>query len=222
MERIKIDKEEVIERLGIRNDVNNMIYILDATSYFHKYEFFVEKKEDNYTVCSVDENGTRKNSSIFYDNKTDALLASQHEILLFIYDIIIKHERMYLSQRKEKSIDFSAYFLTKKITNLLSLKIKSEKRKKIDQTTLDAMIENHLQWLHSKGEKGERFELKCTDLTGLDLSDADLTEAYIYRCDISKANLRGVSLYRATIEETHKDGSDFSETNIDAFWGDCY
>jgi uncharacterized protein YjbI with pentapeptide repeats len=66
----------------------------------------------------------------------------------------------------------------------------------------------HSLWLAGE-EGGERFSACCTDLTGVDLIDAVLRDAYLRRAYLSGANFRGADLSDANLR-----GADLSGANL--------
>jgi uncharacterized protein YjbI with pentapeptide repeats len=95
-----------------------------------------------------------------------------------------------------------------------------EKRPRpVDVRRLAEILELHKQWLDSDGEAGEQAVLP-----GVQLEDADLTDAKLCRANLNKANLRRAdlllvdlrqaSLLRANLENATMLGAQLAEANL--------
>ena len=71
--------------------------------------------------------------------------------------------------------------------------------KKITQEELDEIIRRHEMWLDSDGEAGEQADLSYTDLSGLNLANANLRGANMESVDLVFASLEGANLLDANL-----------------------
>lgn len=103
----------------------------------------------------------------------------------------------------------------------------------ISKEELNNILEKHKMWLDNK-PGGERADLYKADLSGADLSGADLYKvnlrgANLHRANLSEANLGGANLhesgliranligaklYEADLSEAYLNGADLSEANL--------
>ena len=96
--------------------------------------------------------------------------------------------------------------------------------KKITKKELKTILEQHKLWLNSNEEEGKRADLSGANLSGADLSDADLTCANLYGAnlfgaDLTCANLYGANLYGANLSDanlyrTNLTGADLTGANL--------
>ena len=80
------------------------------------------------------------------------------------------------------------------------------------QEELNKIIANHVKWLNGGG--GERAKLAGADLCGIDLSGANLQNAYLCRADLCGANLSGANLNRTDLTEAVLHMTDLSDANL--------
>lgn len=71
---------------------------------------------------------------------------------------------------------------------------------------LNKILEQHLAWFRSEGNKGTRAYLKGADLNGADLNGADLSDA-----NLSGANLEGVDLRYADLRDANLSGANLKD-----------
>ena len=77
---------------------------------------------------------------------------------------------------------------------------KEEKKlRRLTQKSLDEIIRRHEMWLDSDGEAGEQADLSYTDLSGLNLVNANLRGANMESVDLVFANLKGANLLDANL-----------------------
>jgi hypothetical protein len=77
---------------------------------------------------------------------------------------------------------------------------------KISAEKLQEIIKSHGRWLRNE-EGGERANLSDANLSGADLSDADLSDANLRGADLSDANLRGANLSDANLSDANLSGA---------------
>ena len=70
---------------------------------------------------------------------------------------------------------------------------------RLTQKSLDEIIRRHEMWLDSDGEAGERADLSCTDLSGLNLANANLRSAKLVCARLEGANLADINLKHANL-----------------------
>ena len=96
------------------------------------------------------------------------------------------------------------------------------KRKVITQEELEQFLRKHKLWLENK-EGGERADLSGADLSRADLSRADLSGADLSWADLSRADLSGADLSRADLSGADLSWADLSRANLsgaDLSWAD--
>lgn len=79
----------------------------------------------------------------------------------------------------------------------------------MNQEVLNKIIKNHEEWLRTNGNEGERANLSGADLSGADLRYANLSEADLSGADLSKANLSEADLRYADLS-----GADLNKANL--------
>jgi hypothetical protein len=84
----------------------------------------------------------------------------------------------------------------------------------INKTELQIILEKHREWLHTKGESGERADLSNADLVGYDLSEADLSEANLSGANLNYSKLRNTNLSKADLTRASLNCSDLKEANL--------
>ncbi len=93
---------------------------------------------------------------------------------------------------------------------------------------IQKFLNEHIEWLESKGEKGERanftgFNLYRTALEDADLRGADLSDASLHRVYLNGANLSGAFLWKSNLCGTSFNGADLSEADLSgANLNGCY
>lgn len=80
-------------------------------------------------------------------------------------------------------------------------------------------LEQHRLWVESGGTQGEQGHFAGRDLTGMDLTaanlqGADLAKANLRGADLSMANLRNANLVEADLRETNLLGTEFAGANL--------
>ena len=78
----------------------------------------------------------------------------------------------------------------------------------MDKQELKNILDKHLKWL--RGEYGG----KRADLFRADLSGANLSGANLFRADLFRANLSGADLSRANLSGADLSGADLSRANL--------
>ncbi len=87
-------------------------------------------------------------------------------------------------------------------------------RKKPTKAELQKILEEHGQWVESRGRTGRRADLHGADLHGADLRGADLRAALVHGADFSSANLRGAGVDGANLRSANLQGADLSSANL--------
>jgi hypothetical protein len=95
---------------------------------------------------------------------------------------------------------------------------KQNKMKKISKEELATILENHAKWIRDQ-EGGVRADLSGADLSranlyGADLSGANLSRANLSRADLYGANLSGANLSRANLSRADLSGANLSRANL--------
>ncbi len=75
------------------------------------------------------------------------------------------------------------------------------------ETTLQAQLDDHAEWVRSDGESGAKADLSRLDLRGLDLRHRALRGANLAHCDLRGADLSYADLSGATLEGTDFRGA---------------
>ena len=70
----------------------------------------------------------------------------------------------------------------------------------VSNNELNKILEQHLAWVRSEGNKGARAYLKGAVLKDANLKDANLKDAYLRGADLSDANLSGADLSGADLK----------------------
>lgn len=86
--------------------------------------------------------------------------------------------------------------------------------RKISQEELERVLADHKRWLVSKGETGERANLKVADLRKVDLCNAVLDEADLRGANLYKADLREANLCEALLDEADLREANLREANL--------
>lgn len=84
----------------------------------------------------------------------------------------------------------------------------------ITRSQLDNTLNGHKLWLNTAGNCGFCADLSGADLTGIDLSDANLRGAILTRINLSYANLRGANLIGAGLSFTDLTGADLKGAKL--------
>jgi DNA-binding NarL/FixJ family response regulator len=79
---------------------------------------------------------------------------------------------------------------------------------------LDAILEEHAQWVQSGGTQGKRANLEGEDLSGRTLTEAPLTNASLRRCDLSGSDLSKAELHGADLRHAEIIGCQLVEANL--------
>lgn len=79
----------------------------------------------------------------------------------------------------------------------------------MDKKQLREILEKHNKWLESRGEKGERADLRGADLWG-----ADLRKANLQKSNLQEANLHGANLQEANLQEADLQKADLREADL--------
>ena len=83
----------------------------------------------------------------------------------------------------------------------------------MDKEKLQLQIDKHTKWLNDE-EGGERANLRSADLSGADLSGADLRSANLSGADLSGANLRSADLSGANLSGANLRSADLSGADL--------
>ena len=79
--------------------------------------------------------------------------------------------------------------------------------RKIGGVTLKEILENHLDWVKSRGLEGVRANLSCANLRGADLRYADLRDTDLSGADLNGADLNGADLRDANLSYAYLSGA---------------
>ena len=90
----------------------------------------------------------------------------------------------------------------------------NEALRKISKDELKTIIDRHVLWLDSCGTDGERANLSKTDLSGMDLTGANLKMADLSGSDLSGSDLTGANLKMADLSGSDLTGTNMENTNI--------
>ena len=82
--------------------------------------------------------------------------------------------------------------------------------KPLDQTELDAVLDQHLTWLDSCGTQGQRCDLSGRNLVGLSFRTRSLKDAILRGANLSGADLADVDLVGADMRHAVLHGTDLS------------
>ncbi len=86
----------------------------------------------------------------------------------------------------------------------------------IAEEDLERVLEEHLEWVNSNGQRGKRANLERVNLVGADLHGANLTEANMCQANLSKANLQGAGLSKANLQGAMMGGVNLQKASL---WG---
>lgn len=84
----------------------------------------------------------------------------------------------------------------------------------MDSTTLEKILAKHLEYIKSNGEKGCKANLSDANLSCAFLRGANLNGADLRGADLSDANLSGASLRGANLSGANLRGTDLSDANL--------
>ena len=87
--------------------------------------------------------------------------------------------------------------------------------RKITIEELEMILKNHKLWLDSDGEAGEQADLSYTDLSGLNLANANLRGANMESVDLVFARLEGANLLDANLLGAKLTGADLIGANLE-------
>ena len=90
-----------------------------------------------------------------------------------------------------------------------------KKSRRLTQKSLDEIIRRHEMWLDSDGETGEQADLSYTDLSGLNLANANLRGANMESVDLVFASLEGANLLDANLLGAKLTGADLIGANLE-------
>jgi uncharacterized protein YjbI with pentapeptide repeats len=85
-----------------------------------------------------------------------------------------------------------------------------EPKHTIDPKQLEAAFSAHAEWVQSAGARGEQLFLMDADLSGIDWSGKNLTEAWLAGARLVGAKLCGAVLYGSNLCSAILDGGDLS------------
>lgn len=90
----------------------------------------------------------------------------------------------------------------------------------LSPSELKNLLEQHREWLESRGARGARFDfpradLQALDFTGVNLQGANLNKANFRGAELLLADLRGASLVQADLREANVLGTDFRGANLE-------
>jgi hypothetical protein len=86
--------------------------------------------------------------------------------------------------------------------------------KKITEEELKTILEQHELWLDSNEKEGKCANLSGADLTGANLYLVNLTGADLTSADLTSANLSGANLSYADLTSADLSGADLSDANL--------
>ena len=94
-----------------------------------------------------------------------------------------------------------------------------EELTKMPKEELDKVLENHKLWLNSDGREGEKadlsgYNLTKADLRGTDLRNTDLIETNLEYTNLSEVNLEGADLFGADLREANLEGANLIGANF--------
>ena len=75
-------------------------------------------------------------------------------------------------------------------------------------------IENHMTWLRTGGEEGERASLQGSDLHGAHLGRIDLSNVNLREADLSDADCAGINLQGADLRQANLSHANITEGNL--------
>ena len=93
--------------------------------------------------------------------------------------------------------------------------------KKITQEEFDKILDLHNLWLNTNGKNGKRADLRNYNLTnikfdrGVDLAEAHLQGANLFRANLAEANLTGANLEGANLAEANLTGANLEGANLE-------
>ena len=92
--------------------------------------------------------------------------------------------------------------------------------RRIAESELRWLLEQHREWVETHGAKGQRLEMTRADFAGVDLTGANLQNAILNRANFQGAelllvDLRGASLVQANLQEANLLGADFQGANLE-------
>ncbi len=84
----------------------------------------------------------------------------------------------------------------------------------ISEEDLERVLEEHLEWVNSGGQRGKRANLERVNLVGADLHGVNLAEANLCQANLSKANLQGAGLSKANLQGALMDGVNLQKASL--------
>jgi len=85
---------------------------------------------------------------------------------------------------------------------------------KIKREELHEILEQHRQWLQSRGEKGKQADLKGADLSNSLLYEANLVRANLENCNLKTSSLKWANLEQANLEGAVLEDCELWETKF--------
>lgn len=79
---------------------------------------------------------------------------------------------------------------------------------------LNEIINQHELWIESNGFQGKNIFLIDYNLTGSDLSNRNLKDAYFGNCNLNQANFSNSKLDKAWFENCNLSQADFTGSNM--------
>lgn len=84
----------------------------------------------------------------------------------------------------------------------------------ISEEELEQVLDEHLEWVNSGGQRGKRANLERANLVGADLHGVNLAEANLYQANLSKANLQGAGLSKANLQGAMMGGVNLQKASL--------
>ncbi len=84
----------------------------------------------------------------------------------------------------------------------------------ISEEDLERVLEEHLEWVNSSGQRGKRANLERVNLVGADLHGVNLAEANLCQANLSKANLQGAGLSKANLQGAMMGGVNLQKASL--------
>lgn len=84
----------------------------------------------------------------------------------------------------------------------------------ISEEDLELVLDEHLEWINSGGQRGKRANLERVNLVGADLHGVNLAEANLCQANLSKANLQGAGLSKANLQGAMLGGANLQKASL--------
>ena len=84
----------------------------------------------------------------------------------------------------------------------------------ISEEDLERVLDEHLEWVNSGGQRGKRANLERVNLVGADLHGVNLAEANLCQANLSKANLQGAGLSKANLQGAMMGGVNLQKASL--------